>query len=80
MIEPVREVSLPYPCDSIKKFGREKHKVRSQELQEFRSCRMRAGLPAWAPDPRTPATPELLQLLTPDLGVFESVEVLPSKR
>jgi len=35
-------------------------------LQEFRSCRMRAAFRAWVPDPRTPATPELLQLLTPD--------------
>jgi hypothetical protein len=71
MIEPVHEVSLPLPAIP---FGREKHKARSQELQE-------SGGQEPRPEGRPhSATPELLQLLTPGLGVFESVEVLPSKR
>jgi hypothetical protein len=69
MIEPVREFSLPYPCDSIKKFGREKHRMQESGGQGPR--------PEGRPHS---ATPELLQLLAPGLGGFESVEVLPSKR
>jgi hypothetical protein len=42
MIEPVREVPLPYPCDFIREGetqSQESGFAGVQELQEFRSCR-----------------------------------------
>jgi hypothetical protein len=55
MIEPVHEVSLPYPCDSIREGETQSQESGVAGVQELQN---EGGLPAWAPDPRTPATPD----------------------
>jgi hypothetical protein len=77
MIDPVREVSLPYPCDSIREGETQSQESGVAGVQELQESGGQEPRPEGRPHS---ATPELLQLLTPELSVFESVEVLTSKR